>query len=46
VLALQDGKELWSYTIGRPVTGSPAVARGQVIVGAEDGRVYAFGPKP
>ena len=26
-----------------PISGSPAVSGGVVVVGAEDGRVYAFG---
>jgi outer membrane protein assembly factor BamB len=49
LLSLADGKELWSYTIGDPVISSPAVVRApnrpdsMVIVGADDGMVYAFG---
>ena len=44
VVSLEDGKKLWSYEIGEPVIAAPAVASGIVIVGAEDGRVHAFGP--
>jgi outer membrane protein assembly factor BamB len=49
LLRLQDGRQLWSYQIGKPVMSSPAVVRapgrtdGMVIVGADDGYVYAFG---
>ena len=46
LLRLADGKQLWSYEIGQPVTSSPAVAGGLVVVGCDDGYVYAFGPKP
>jgi outer membrane protein assembly factor BamB len=49
LLGLADGRELWSYIIGGPVISSPAVvqapgrADGMVLVGADDGYVYAFG---
>ena len=42
---LQDGKKIWSYEIGEPVIAAPAIANGTIVIGAEDGRVYAFGPK-
>jgi outer membrane protein assembly factor BamB len=45
LLRLADGKELASFEVGRPVTSSPAVAGGWVVVGGDDGAVYAFGPK-
>jgi outer membrane protein assembly factor BamB len=40
---LSDGKEVWSYEIGESISGSPAVSEGKIIIGAYDGRVYAFG---
>jgi eukaryotic-like serine/threonine-protein kinase len=49
LVGLEDGRELWSYTIGGPVLSSPAVVRAprradaMVLVGADDGAVYAFG---
>jgi outer membrane protein assembly factor BamB len=43
MLDLKDGKLIWSYEIGSGIIGSPAVAGGFVIIGAEDGTVYAFG---
>jgi outer membrane protein assembly factor BamB len=42
VLALDSGKSLWSFDIGEAIAGSPAVANGLVVVGADDGVVYAF----
>jgi outer membrane protein assembly factor BamB len=41
---MENGKELWSYEVGKPLTASPAVANGMIIIGSEDGAVYAFGP--
>ena len=38
-----DGREIWSHEIGEAVTASPAVIDGLLVVGAEDGVVYAFG---
>jgi outer membrane protein assembly factor BamB len=43
MLALDSGRERWSYEIGEPVGSSPAVASGMVVVGCDDGAVYAFG---
>jgi outer membrane protein assembly factor BamB len=43
VIRLSDGSGVWSYEIGQPITSSPAVARGMVVVGCDDGYVYAFG---
>lgn len=39
---LADGKERWNYEIGAKIAGSPAVANGVVIIGAEDGVLYCF----
>jgi len=45
IIRLSDGTGAWSYEIGQPITSSPAVARGMVVVGCDDGYVYAFGAK-
>jgi outer membrane protein assembly factor BamB len=42
---LTDGKELWSYDIGQALTSSPAIVNGIVVIGSQDGNVYAFGTK-
>lgn len=44
VLDLAGDEQRWSYEVGAPITASPAVARGCIVVGARDGAVYAFGP--
>ena len=45
LVSLATGKKLWSYDLGKELTASPAVADGLVIIGCEDGALYAFGPK-
>ena len=45
MINLSDGKELWSYEIGSSITSSPAVAAGKVVIGSDDGYIYAFGEK-
>ena len=43
IVSLNAGKELWSYEIGESIIASPAVIDQWVVIGAEDGFVYAFG---
>ena len=43
MLNIEDGREIWSYEIGAPIMGSPAVLEGMIIIGSKDGSVYAFG---
>jgi eukaryotic-like serine/threonine-protein kinase len=43
LLDLKSGKELWQYHAGSPISASPAVASGRVVVGTQDGRVLCFG---
>ena len=40
---LSTGKERWNYDVGAKISGSPAVANGVIVIGAEDGNVYCFG---
>jgi outer membrane protein assembly factor BamB len=37
------GKERWRYEIGSDIASSPAVARGLIVIGANDGNVYCIG---
>jgi len=46
MVSLNDGKELWSYDIGQAVDSSPAIAEGKLVIGCDDGSVYAFGAAP
>jgi outer membrane protein assembly factor BamB len=45
VVDLASGKQLWSYEIGKALIASPAVGKGLLVIGSEDGVAYAFGPK-
>jgi outer membrane protein assembly factor BamB len=40
---METGKEKWNYEIGCRITSTPAVTSKLVVIGGEDGRVYAFG---
>jgi len=42
MVSLFDGTEVWSYEIGQPITSSPAIADGMIIIGCDNGYVYAF----
>jgi eukaryotic-like serine/threonine-protein kinase len=42
-LDLASGKNVWEYEAASPVTSSPAVAKGKVVVATADGQVICFG---
>ncbi|HZJ13808.1 MAG TPA: PQQ-binding-like beta-propeller repeat protein, partial [Chthoniobacteraceae bacterium] len=42
-VALADGKERWAFEAGAPITASPAASDGLIVVGAEDGNLFAIG---
>ena len=42
-LDLVSGKKVWEYEAASPVTSSPALAKGKVVVATADGRVICFG---
>lgn len=45
ILGLEDGKKLWSFNVGTPVSSSPAVIKGKFYILTEDGRLLSFGEK-
>ena len=45
ILGLTDGKKLWSFNAGTPISSSPAVIKGKFYILTEDGRLLAFGDK-
>jgi outer membrane protein assembly factor BamB len=46
ILSLKDGKEITSYEIGEPISSTPAIINGRILVGCEDGSVYSFKTDP
>lgn len=40
-----DGTPLWSSLLGGTCHSSPVAAAGLLVVGCDDGHVYAFRPK-
>ena len=42
VLDLAGGKKLWDFEAGAPLSASPAIAEGRVVIGSQDGRLYCF----
>ena len=45
ILDVINGKKLWGYEIGTPVSATPAVLKDRFIVAATDGTIYCFGTK-
>jgi len=45
VLDLASGERIREYEAGSPVTSSPAVAKGKVVVAMADGQVNRFGQR-
>jgi outer membrane protein assembly factor BamB len=34
---------VWAFETGSPLSASPAIAAGRVVIGSQDGRLYCFG---
>jgi hypothetical protein len=45
VLELATGKQLKKIALNGPVSGSPAVAEGRLLIGTQGGTIYCFGAK-
>ena len=43
MLDLATGKPVWEYESGSPMTASPAIADGVVVIGTTDGTIICFG---
>jgi outer membrane protein assembly factor BamB len=37
------GAKVWEFTAGAPLSASPAIAKGKIVIGAQDGKLYCFG---
>jgi len=38
-----SGKKVWEYEAGAGLSASPAVASGKLVIGSQDGKLFAFG---
>jgi outer membrane protein assembly factor BamB len=45
IVGLANGKKIWSFNTGAPVSSSPAVTQGRFYFLTEDGRLLSFGDK-
>ena len=45
VFDLKTGEKVSAFEAGAPITASPAIARGRLVIGADDGRIYCLGAK-
>jgi outer membrane protein assembly factor BamB len=43
VLDLASGARLWEHDMAGPVSASPAIASGRIVIGSQDGRLVCFG---
>jgi len=43
LLNLTNGAKLWEFNAGAPLSASPAIANGRIVIGSQDGRLYCFG---
>jgi outer membrane protein assembly factor BamB len=43
VVDIATGKSLWEFEAGAPISASPAIVPGKVVVGSQDGKLYCFG---
>ena len=43
MLDLESGEKLWEFDTGAPLSASPAIAGGKVVIGSQDGILDCFG---
>jgi outer membrane protein assembly factor BamB len=43
VLDLKTGARIWEFDAGASIVASPAIASGRIVIGSQDGVLYAFG---
>jgi len=41
----RNGEPLWSYSTQGPISASPAIAHGLLVIGSQDGIIYGFSDK-
>ena len=43
VLDLASGKKVGEFNAGAPLSASPAIAAGKLVIGSQDGKLYCLG---
>ncbi|MGF1586721.1 MAG: PQQ-binding-like beta-propeller repeat protein [Bacteroidales bacterium] len=43
LLDINTGNRQWSFETGSPISGSPAISEGKIIIGTNDGTIWCFG---
>ena len=43
VLDLQSGKSVFEFEAGGPLSASPALASGRLVIGSQDGKLFCLG---
>jgi eukaryotic-like serine/threonine-protein kinase len=43
VLDVTSGKSVFQFEAGGPLSASPAVAGGRVVIGSQDGKLFCLG---
>jgi outer membrane protein assembly factor BamB len=46
MLDVASGEVRWQFETGSSIIASPAIASGRLLMGTEDGQMYAFAPAP
>ena len=44
ILDVINGGIVWQFNTASSIVASPAIAQGKLVIGTEDGQMYAFGP--
>ena len=40
---LATGAKVWEFEAGGPLSASPAIAAGRLVIGTQDGKLYCLG---
>jgi outer membrane protein assembly factor BamB len=43
-LDVATGKSVFEFEAGGPLTASPAIASGRLVIGSQDGKLFCLGP--
>jgi len=43
ILDIKSGSLVWSFEIGGSIISCPAISNDKIVIGSDDGNIYAFG---